>query len=111
MKAKIHKCEWLIEGIIARVSREEVDVPKKNRLEFLQKEVSGLIDIYEHNGRDLVVNDEGLLLGLPLNQWASEQGLNLAGTIIEIHGKLGYTKTSMYKLYCDGKGLKTCAFF
>jgi Domain of unknown function (DUF3846) len=89
MKATIHRCEWIGKGrVIAKVSEEEVEIPVHNRLEFLQGIVGGLIDVYHHYGRDLIVNDEGLLEGLPLNPWAHEQGLGLVGNIVEVHGKL-----------------------
>lgn len=69
---------------------EEIELPKLNRLQFMQKTVGGLIDIYYHQetGRDWIINDEGLLDELPLNAWALHQGLEVAGTIIEIHGVL-----------------------
>lgn len=86
MKATIHKCECL--NNITIISSEDVELPKRDRLKFMQDIVGGLIDIYHHNGRDLVVNDEGILLGLPLNPWAKKQKLNLFGSIIEVHGVL-----------------------
>jgi len=90
MKATIHHCKWIdeIQGI-AHYSTELVELPPKS-LDFLQREVGGYIDIWhnEKTGRDWVINDEGILLGLPLNKFALEQNLGLCGTIIEVHGVL-----------------------
>jgi hypothetical protein len=56
----------------------------------MQKAVGGLIEIYHYDitGRDWVMNEEGLILDLPLNPWALEQGVEVYGNIIEIHGIL-----------------------
>ena len=86
MKATLHLIR-LEEGCLLR-GRIHVELPTKDRLKYMQKVVDGLIDIYHHQGRDWVVNDEGLLLDLPLNPWALEQGLQIAGNIIEVHGVL-----------------------
>ena len=89
MKATIHKCEWLDDDQrIAKISREEIELPKKNRLEFLQKIVGGLIDFVYLDDKDLIINDEGLLLNLPLNPFAISLGYHLVGNIVEVHGKL-----------------------
>lgn len=92
MKATIHNCYWLNKPIMAEISTEEVDLPEKDRLKYLQKIVDGLIEVVsvEIDGvmKDLIVNEEGLLIDLPMNPWAQGKGLSLAGTVIEIHGQL-----------------------
>lgn len=89
MKATIHECTQVDELDLVITSQTEVELPEDS-LSFLQKHVGGYIDIYHHKptGRDWVLNDEGLLLGMPLNPFAWEQGVQLVGTIIEIHGCL-----------------------
>ena len=89
MKAIVHKCEWMNKELgIANFSSYETELPKKGILEFLQKLVGGLIEVYHHKGKDLVLNEEGLLLGLPLNPWARGKGLPIVGTIVEVDGIL-----------------------
>jgi hypothetical protein len=91
MTATLHACVWKDDShTIALIDTKEIEIPQKNRLQFLQNLVGGLIDIYHHEptGRDWVLNDEGLLDGLPLNNFARAQGLDIAGTIVEIHGQL-----------------------
>lgn len=88
MKATIHYVEHNESEDIILYRKEDVELPTKKRLEFLQEKVGGLIDIYHHNGRDWVLNDEGILLYLPLNIFAFENGLKLFGTIVEVHGIL-----------------------
>lgn len=52
---------------------------KKLTLEEMQKFVGGLVElVYLGNGDHLIVNEEGILLGLPRNQEATE----IAGQII-----------------------------
>lgn len=91
MKATIHYCTWIIENQTANTATEEVELPsQKKQLEFLQKIVGGLIAVVycEKTKRDLVVNDEGILLNMPKNEWAKSKGYDLYGTVVEIHGKL-----------------------
>jgi hypothetical protein len=90
MKATVHKCFWAVDNESHIEMHIEVELPKESVLEYLQKQVDGLIDIYHHEptGRDWIVNDEGILLDLPMNRWAYDQGLGLCGTIVEIHGIL-----------------------
>lgn len=90
MKATVHKCEWITEGLLARVDDYEIDLPKAvdARLKVLQDLVGGKIDIYNHEGNDLVINDEGLLMDLPINPWGTNEGMTLAGNIVEVHGRL-----------------------
>ncbi len=91
MRATVHKCEWKDqEKRIATVSSYDVELPRKEQLEFLQKLVGGYIDIYHHrpDGRDWVINDEGILELLPLNPFGLQRELMLCGTIVEIHGRL-----------------------
>lgn len=89
MKATIHHCNWITgSNVMANIKTEEVELPKEGLLEYLQNLVGGWIEIYHHNGHDLVFNEEGLLKGLPLNPWAYFQGFHFVGTIIEIHGLL-----------------------
>ena len=62
--------------IKANGKKENVTIPKKNQLEFLQGLVGGNIEIVGvdswrgHTG--MVINEEGKLNGLPWNQTASE---------------------------------------
>lgn len=90
--ATIHKCEWEDDKQnSALYSKNTIKLPVKNRLEFLREVVAGPIDVYHHEptGRDWVINDEGLLLGLPLNPFSTcYHDLEICGTIIEIHGIL-----------------------
>lgn len=87
MKATVHKMEQTDNTII--YFKYDVILPDPdNRLEFFQKIVGGWIDIYHEKGRDLVFNDEALLLNLPLNYWAMEKGIPLRGSIVEVHGTL-----------------------
>ena len=89
MKATFHKCEWYgDEKKVSIFSKEEIEIPKDCTLEFLQDLVGGLIEIYNHEGKDLIFNEEGSLLNLPLNPFAVSQGLYLVGNIIEVHGVL-----------------------
>ena len=93
MKATYHKCEWYgEEKKISLFSKEEIEIPKDYSLEFLQDLVGGLIEIYKHEGRHLIFNEEGSLLNLPLNPFAVSQGLYLVGNIIEVHGILSWDK-------------------
>lgn len=77
-----------MEGIIANISTSEIEIPEKDSLKTLQDLVGGYIEVYHHEGRNWVVNEEGLLEGLPFNPFAMKHGLNLAGSIVEIHGVL-----------------------
>ena len=89
MKATLHKCVWLNkENKIAQYSKEEITLSKESNLEFLQDLVHGLIEIYHHEGHDLIFNEEGLLLELPRNPLSDKVGFLLVGTIVEVHGKL-----------------------
>lgn len=88
VKATVHRCEWFVEGQIASMDTEEIELDRSEDLEKMQKIVGGLIAITTHKGKDLVVDDEGIIKGLPLNNWAKRQGLNLCGTVIEVHGEL-----------------------
>jgi len=91
MKATIHKVEWIDKEKRAVLTyKQEVNLPcnTASRLKALQAYVGGWIDIYHHNGDDLVINDEGYIIGEPLNNWALDQGLKLFGTIVQVHGKL-----------------------
>lgn len=88
MNATVHKCEWLVGKVCAKIETLEIKLSKKDRLKRLQEIVGGYIEIVHWKGKDLVINEEGLLLGLPINQWALAQGLNLVGNIVEIDGLL-----------------------
>lgn len=90
MKATFYKCEWMMKGVVADYSEETIELPEDSgaRLDKLKKLVGGWIDIYNHEGNDVVLNDEGLLLELPLNPWAHRKGLTLAGNLVVIDGKL-----------------------
>lgn len=90
MQATLHKCQWMDKHsgmAIAEIDKIPIELPKEGRLEFLQKIVDGYIEVVHVDGRDWVVNEEGLLHGLPLNP-ASPKGFHLVGNIVEIHGRL-----------------------
>ena len=65
----------MAELIRANGTVTHVALPKKDRLAIMQQSVGGLIEfVYaRYNGKKvaLVVNEEGLLIGLPINQLAS----------------------------------------
>lgn len=91
MKATVYKVAWFNKEKKQVIThRQEIELPSdtERRLKALQKLVGGWIDIYHHKGDDLVINDEGYILEEPLNNWAFDQGLNLFGTIVRIHGQL-----------------------
>ena len=90
MKATVYRCEWINKKqAIAGFEIREVELYDSNLLEELQKLVGGLIELIqtkEHG--DLIINEEGLLFDLPLNKWASENWMNLCGTVVKLHDKL-----------------------
>ena len=69
-------------------SKEPLVLSPRTRLKTLQKLVGGLIEvihIIDHkkaeegdftSGKDLVINEEGLLLDLPVNPWSRNLGFN-----------------------------------
>jgi hypothetical protein len=76
-------------------SKEPFILEKKDSLETLQRLVGGLIQIVHINGKDVIVNEEGHLLRLPLNPWSPTitaksvwQGELFAGDLVLIDGKL-----------------------
>lgn len=86
MKATLYK----VDG-----SKEPLTLTKKNRLETLQKLVGGYIEVININGKDLILNEEGLLLDLPLNPWSQYltfktvwEGQWFSGDIVLIDGVL-----------------------
>lgn len=91
-KATIYFCDWLDKesGEVLTYEKEIDLLPSKDgrRLKQLQILVGGMIDIYEHEGNDLVFNDEGYIVECPLNSWAISQGLQLYGTIVKVDGIL-----------------------
>lgn len=91
MKATVYKVDRSpedLEIVFFSTDRITLSDDVESRLTQLQKIVGGWIDIYNHNGDDIVINDEGLIIGEPLNFWAASQGLQLYGTIVKIDGKL-----------------------
>ena len=55
----------------------EVEIPKENSLEFLQKCVGGFIQIvYLKDGDIMYINEEGKLMGLPRNNIATKMYLD-----------------------------------
>ena len=54
-------------------SEEEFLLPKTNQLKPLQKAVGGLIEVVPstHKGLSVICNEEGKLLGLPINYKAT----------------------------------------
>lgn len=76
-------------------SKESLTLNAKTRLETLQKLVDGYIEIIHINGNDVVFNEEGRLLSLPINPSSYEIGKNsiweneiFRGNIIVIEGRL-----------------------
>ena len=88
-------------------SKEPLILTPKTRLETLQKLVGGYIEVIhivdliaslkgdELAGKDLVINEEGRLLDLPINPWSRHVALNsewqfedFRGDIILIDGRL-----------------------
>lgn len=84
-------------------TKEKIKIPKINRLEFLQKIVDGLIEIvhiikFQNEnpiGNDLIMNEEGLLIDLPINPFSLEiahnsiwEGQLFRGDLILIDGIL-----------------------
>lgn len=85
-------------------TKETVRLNKKTRLDQLQKLVGGFVEViyliksgeeYLNNGKDLVLNEEGLLFDLPVNPWSAKiaQGTiweheEFRGDLVLINGKL-----------------------
>lgn len=88
-------------------TKEDIEIPHKDRLEFLQNIVGGLIEIIHivdylkslrgdfSGGKDLVINEEGRLIDLPPNPWSQLVALNsiweaetFFGDILLVEGKL-----------------------
>lgn len=76
-------------------SKEPLTLNPKTRLEALQKLVDGYIEVIHINGNDVVLNEEGRLLNLPINPLSYEVGKNsiweneiFRGNIIVIEGRL-----------------------
>ena len=88
-------------------TKEPLILNDKSNLETLQKLVGGLIEVIFivplldqlrgnfDNGKDLVINEEGLLLDLPINPWSQIVGFNsiwedteFRGDIILVEGRL-----------------------
>ena len=64
-------------------SVEEVEMPKKDGLSFMQQVVGGYIEIVRiPDGRLMVLNEEGKLLRLPLNVKATALYNNLNDVIV-----------------------------
>ena len=64
-------------------SVEEVEMPKKDGLSFMQQVVGGYIEIVRiPDGRLMVLNEEGKLLRLPLNTKATALYNNLNDVIV-----------------------------
>ena len=64
-------------------SVEEVEMPKKDGLPFMQQVVGGYIEIVRiPDGRLMVLNEEGKLLRLPLNTKATALYNNLNDVIV-----------------------------
>ena len=88
-------------------SKEPLILTPKTRLKTLQKLVGGYIEVIHIvdlikslkgdplAGKDLVINEEGRLLALPVNPWSREVAINsewqyeeFRGNIILIEGRL-----------------------
>ena len=68
-------------------TKEELEVPKEDRLNFLQKQVGGYIEILPMRSKrfsNMVINEEGKLINLPKNDTATElmQGMLFQGDFI-----------------------------
>lgn len=76
---------------IIKVTGEEIQVTPKNGTDFqlkeLQKIVGGYIEIVRLNGSAImVVNEEDLLMGLPVNSKAtSRAGQRIVGDVLICH--------------------------
>jgi len=70
---------------------EEVAIDKDNSLKQMQDAVGGYIElIYLHPKTDevMVVNEEGLIFGLPVNEHASKlAGQSIVGNVLICKGK------------------------
>jgi hypothetical protein len=99
---EIHATLYKMDG-----SKEPLILTPKTRLKKLQKLVGGSIEVIhiinlvdslkgdELAGKDLVINEEGRLLDLPINPWSKQVALNsvwqfeeFRGNIILIEGRL-----------------------
>jgi len=99
---EIHATLYKVDG-----SFEPLVLTPKTRLKTLQKLVGGYIEIIhiinlvdslkgnELAGKDLVINEEGLILDLPINSWSYHvtknsvwQNTMFRGDIILIEGRL-----------------------
>jgi len=99
---EIHATLYKVDG-----SKEPLILTPKTRLATLQKLVGGYIEVIhiinlvdslkgdELAGKDLVINEEGRLLNLPVNPWSKHVALNsvwqfeeFRGDIILIEGRL-----------------------
>lgn len=88
-------------------SKERITIEESTSLDTLQKIVGGLIEVIYivplidelkgdfSKGKDLIINEEGLLLDLPVNPWSQLVGLNsrweneiFRGDIVLVDGKL-----------------------
>lgn len=87
----------LISGTIFKTdgTSKIVVLPDKNTLDYLQSVVGGLIECVNINGNDLIVNEEGLINGLPYNPYSELitkgtpwEGQYFFGDIILINGEL-----------------------
>lgn len=91
MKQKTHKATlYKIDG-----SKEPLILEEKTRLNTLQKLVDGYIEIIHINGNDVILNEEGRLINLPINPSSYEIGANspwkdeiFYGNIIVVEGRL-----------------------
>ncbi len=81
-------------------SKEQITIGKDTSLETLQKIVGGLIEVIHivpfldqirgdfSKGKDLILNEEGRLLHLPINPWSQLIGLNSIWEDEEFRGDL-----------------------
>ena len=91
IKATIYKVDGTKEPLILN---------DKSNLDTLQKIVGGLIEVIYivplldqlrgnfENGKDLIINEEGKLLDLPVNPWSQLVGLNSIWEAEEFRGDM-----------------------
>ena len=96
----------MISVAIKRPGEPPRHVNISDRLESLQKNVEGFIEIVRITGTDLVIvcNEEGLINGMPYN--CNICGVDLHGPIIICGERLGPDGGELCDLPCDWQTLK-----
>lgn len=73
---------------LVHYSPSDFELPQNEIWEFLQNNFGDDVDFQTHQGDHLAFDENGSVKDLPWNYWAMQQGLQLKGTVIQIHGKL-----------------------